>query len=151
MNAAPATEYDVEVFYDGGCPLCRREIRLLQWLDRRCQRIRFTNIDAAEFDDTVYDKTHAEMMSEIYGRLPDGAWIRGVEVFRRLYAAVGFGPLVWLSRVPGISHLLDRGYALFARNRLRLTGRCHAGTCSIPQNGAPQKSTGAAPSDHLTN
>jgi predicted DCC family thiol-disulfide oxidoreductase YuxK len=72
-------------------------------------------------------------MSEIHGRLPDGTWVRGVEVFRRLYAAVGLGPLVWITRLPLIAGLLDRGYRVFARNRLRWTRRCsmEGGTCGI--------------------
>ena len=69
-------------------------------------------------------------MAQIHGRLPDGSWIRGVEVFRRLYAAVGFGPLVSLTRLPVISQLLDWGYSIFARNRFRLTGRCTKQTCA---------------------
>lgn len=70
-------------------------------------------------------------MDEIQGRLPDGSWIIGVEVFRRLYAAVGLGPLVALTRLLGVSHGLDLGYRVFAKNRLRLTGRCNAGTCEV--------------------
>lgn len=71
-------------------------------------------------------------MARIHGRLPNGEWIEGVEVFRRLYAAVGFGPLVALSRVFGIRQLLDLAYDVFAKNRLRITGRCDAGTCAVP-------------------
>ena len=61
----------------------------------------------------------------------DGTWIQGVEVFRRLYAAVGFGWLVTVSRWPGISQLLDRAYVVFARNRVRWFGRCTANTCTV--------------------
>lgn len=73
----------------------------------------------------------ATLMARIHGRLPDGTWIEGVEVFRRLYAAVGFGPLVMLSRLPGVAQVADAAYALFARNRLKLTGRCEAGGCDV--------------------
>lgn len=55
----------------------------------------------------------------------------GVEVFRRLYAAVGFGPLAALTRLPGVAQLLDLGYRWFAKNRLRLTGRCADGACEL--------------------
>lgn len=79
--------------------------------------------------------THADLMAEIHGLLPDGTLIRGVEVFRRLYAAVGFGPLVPITRVPGISHFLDAAYRLFAKNRLRLTGRCADGACAVHGRG----------------
>jgi predicted DCC family thiol-disulfide oxidoreductase YuxK len=61
----------IEAYFDGACPLCVREMRLLQRLDRR-RLIRFVDI-----------------------------------------AAPGF----------------DAAYRLFARNRLRLTGRCDDGAC----------------------
>ena len=124
------TQWRVEVFYDGDCPLCLREIKLLRWLDRK-ERIRFTDISNPTFDPTEYGKTTQEFMDEIQGRLADGTWIIGVEVFRQLYAAVGFAPLTWITRLPGISHGLDFGYRIFAKNRLRLTGRCTTDVCKV--------------------
>jgi predicted DCC family thiol-disulfide oxidoreductase YuxK len=125
-----SSSWQVEVFYDGECPLCVREIKMLRWMDRK-HRIRFTDITDPSFNAADYRKAPREFMDEIQGRLPDGKWIVGVEVFRRLYAAVGFGPVVWLSRLPGVSHALSLGYRVFARNRLWLTGRCDAGTCEV--------------------
>lgn len=121
---------DFEVFYDGGCPLCVREINLLRRWDRH-GKIRFTDIDAPTFQPTELGKTYDELMAQMHGRLPDGTWIRGVEVFRRLYTAAGFGPLVFLSRLPVISQIMDLGYLVFAKNRLRLTGRCISEVCSV--------------------
>lgn len=123
--------HDVEVFYDGECPLCMREIRMLMRLDRR-GRIRFTDIAAPEFDASSLGLDPAALMDRIHGRLADGTVIEGVEVFRRLYGAVGFGPAVALSRLPGVAGLLDAAYAKFAKNRLRWTGRCDpaTGTCA---------------------
>lgn len=121
---------DIEVFYDGGCPLCLREINFLKRWDRH-GKIKFTDIDAPDFRPELYGKTYDELMAKICGRLPDGTWITGVEVFRRLYSAIGFGPLVMLTRLPIISQIMDLGYIIFAKNRLRLTGRCTAQTCSV--------------------
>ena len=120
----------IEVFYDGGCPVCLREVRMLRRLDRR-GLIRFTEIDAPRFVAPEPGPAFDELMARIHARVSDGTWIQGVEVFRRLYAAVGFGPLVTVSRWPGISHLLDRAYAGFARNRVRWFGRCTANTCTV--------------------
>jgi predicted DCC family thiol-disulfide oxidoreductase YuxK len=125
----PST-HEVEVFYDGGCPLCVREIALLRRWDRN-GRILFTDIEAPEFRPASYGKTHDELMAQMHARLPDGTWLRGVEVFRRMYAAVGFRSLVAVSRLPLISQALDAGYWLFAKNRLRLTGRCQSGVCKV--------------------
>lgn len=128
--------HTVEVFFDGACPLCLREIQILRRLDRK-NRILFTDIAADTFDATHYGKTWDDLMERIQGRLPDGTWIEGVEVFRRLYTAVGLGPVMWITRLPGIRHLLDWGYHTFAKNRLRLTGRCGPETgCEIPVRGA---------------
>ncbi len=128
--AETAADHEVEVFYDGACPLCMREINMLRRWDRR-RRIRFTDIAAPEFTAESVGQKYDDLMARIHGRLPNGEWIEGVEVFRRLYAAVGFGPLVWLTRLPGASHLLNLGYRIFARNRLKWTGRCDANGCSI--------------------
>ena len=122
--------HTIEMFYDGDCPLCMRETRMLGRMDRD-KRIRFTNIATADFDATTVNKTQPELMAEMHGRLPDGSWVTGVEVFRRLYSAVGFGPVVWITRLPIIRQLLNVGYYFFAKYRLRLTGRCDA-ACAIP-------------------
>ena len=128
---------EIEVFFDGGCPLCVREISLLRTWDRR-GRIKFTDIDDPAFATTDVGKSYDELMKQMHGRLADGTWVTGVDVFRRMYAAVGFGPLVWISRWPGISQLLGVGYQVFARNRLWMTGRCETGTCAI-RHGKPVK------------
>ncbi|MEM6960667.1 MAG: DUF393 domain-containing protein [Myxococcota bacterium] len=120
----------VEVFFDGDCPLCMREIRLLRRLDRE-NRIRFTDIAAADFDPSSYGKTQAEFMAQIQGRLHSGAWIQGVEVFRALYSEVGFKTLVQCSRAPVVRQILESSYRWFAKHRLRITGRCSAETCSV--------------------
>jgi predicted DCC family thiol-disulfide oxidoreductase YuxK len=126
----------VEVFYDGDCPLCMREIRMLMRKDRQ-QRIQFTNLAAPGFIAEDYGRSYAAFMDRIAGRLPDGTWIEGVEVFRRLYSAIGWTRAVALTRLPGISHLLTVAYRVFARNRLRWTGRCAPdGSCAVPPRAA---------------
>ena len=115
--------WDVEVFHDGDCPICTREIH---WMRKRDVdgRIRFTDIAEPSFDPSSYDRNQEDFISEIQGRLPPGEWLEGVEVFRQLYTAIGFGAAVQLTRLPLIANGLDWGYRIFARNRLRLTGRC---------------------------
>ena len=119
----------IEMFYDGDCPLCLRETRLLGRLDRH-KRILCTDIADPSFQPSAYGRIQDEFMAEMHGRLPNGDWVTGVEVFRRLYSAVGFGSVVRLTRLPIVKQLLNIGYCVFARNRLRLTGRCHQ-DCSI--------------------
>ena len=124
-----SSSFDVEVFFDGQCPLCVREIDLLRRLDRARGRIRFTDIQAPGFDADALGIDYVALMQRIHGRLADGQIIDGVEVFRRLYEAVGFRRLVAFSRLPGVAGALDWAYALFAKNRLRFTGRCTPELC----------------------
>jgi len=138
------TDFEVEVFFDGACPLCTKEMEMLRRRDQG-RRIRFTDIAAPSFDAGAVGLSWDTLMSRIHGRLPDGTVIEGVEVFRRLYAAVGFSRLAKLSRAPGVSHLLELGYRLFAKNRLRLTGRCADDGCEIhwKPSSVPGKATAA--------
>ncbi|MBK6693398.1 MAG: DUF393 domain-containing protein [Myxococcales bacterium] len=126
-----AHEAEVEVFYDGDCPLCMREIRMLKRRDAR-RAIRFTDIAAPDFDALVYGLTQADFMARIRGRDAEGRWLEGVDVFRHLYRAVGFRRLVALSEWPGVATLAEIAYEAFAKNRLRLTGRCEADACTPP-------------------
>lgn len=126
---ATISDKQLEVFFDGDCPLCTKEIDFVRRLDRK-ERVLFTDIAAPGFDAASIGRTQDDLMARIQARTADGSFIDGVEVFRRMYAAVGLSPLVALTRLPGITQLLDAGYRWFAKNRLRLTGRCDDGTCT---------------------
>ncbi len=110
---------EVELFFDGACPLCSREIGLLRRLDRR-GRVRFIDIADPAFDPTAVGKTEAELHSQIHARRAGGEWVVGVEAFRVIYGLLGFGWLVPLTRAPFVSGALDAGYRAFAKHRLRL-------------------------------
>jgi predicted DCC family thiol-disulfide oxidoreductase YuxK len=121
-----------EVFFDGACHLCTKEINMLRFLDRK-SRIVFTDIAAPGFDAVEHTGiTYEALMGAIHGRVEDAPLVEGVEVFRQLYGRVGFSALIWLSRVPGIVQLLELSYVMFAKNRLKWTGRCDEGLCDLP-------------------
>lgn len=106
----------------------------LRRLDRGRGEIRFVDIASDGFDASSYGKTQADFMARIHARLGDGTWAEGMEVFRRAYAAVGLGWLLAPTGWPGLQGLSDAAYRLFARNRLRVTGRhsCADGHCEAP-------------------
>jgi predicted DCC family thiol-disulfide oxidoreductase YuxK len=123
MTDSERSADQIEVFFDGACPICRREVSWLQRMDRRT-RLRPIDIAAHDFAPLEFGIPMSDFMAEIHARLPNGTWVTGVEVFRQVYAAIGFGRLAGFARLPGIRQLLDVAYRLFAKNRLRLTGRC---------------------------
>ena len=113
------------VYYDGDCPLCRREI---EWIRARTRARAIELVDFAVpgFDFDALGVDRSVLMGRIHARTARGEWITGLEVFRQLYAEAGLGWMWTWTRWPGLEPLAERTYDLFARNRLRLTGR----TCS---------------------
>jgi predicted DCC family thiol-disulfide oxidoreductase YuxK len=120
-----------KILIDGGCPLCRREAALLRRLDRGAGRLLIEDISCPEFDAGKYRRTMDELMAEIHGVQPDGQVVRGMDVFRQAYAAVGWSWLAAPTGWPVLRPLTDRVYRWFARNRLRLACRL-GGTCRRP-------------------
>lgn len=125
--------WQITVLYDGECPLCTREIEMLRRRDPEGRAARFEDIAAPGFDAGRFGLTHADLMARIHGVLPDGSLVEGVDVFRRVYSAVGLGWLAAPTGWPILRPAFDAAYRWFARNRLRLTGRaeaCDADACT---------------------
>lgn len=113
----------IRVLIDGACPLCCREANIWRRLDRGRGRIVLEDISASDFDPARYGLTSEQAMGQIHGVLPSGVVIRGMDVFRQAYNALGWGWLVRPTAWPILKPLFDRAYRWFAQNRLRLTGR----------------------------
>ena len=127
--------WQIRVLFDGECPLCGREIRMLERLDRRRGCVDFEDISKPAFDPAAYGLDAAQVMARIHGVLPDGSIVKGLEVFRRVYAAVGLGWLMAPTRWPLLRDVSEAGYRIFAKNRLRWTGRgadCETGCRQLP-------------------
>jgi len=135
----PAEGSSMEVFYDGACSLCTREMRVLERRDRR-GRIRWVDASAPGFDAAAAGLSREALMERIHARLPDGEVVEGVEVFRRIHALLGRGWLVAPTRLPGVRQLLDLAYRLVARNRRTL-----GGACGYEPPGAARVTRGAGP------
>jgi predicted DCC family thiol-disulfide oxidoreductase YuxK len=104
------------LFYDGECPICRREVA---WLKRhdRLGNLELENISAVGFDPARYGLTRDEVVRVLHGVKPDGVVVRGMDAVREAYRAVGWGWLLSPTRLPGLKSLSDLLYGLFARNR----------------------------------
>lgn len=129
MTAAPFT-----ILIDGECPLCKREAAMMSRMDRGRGGLALVDIAAAGFDPRRYGVTMGDVMGTIHGVTPEGRVITGMEVFRRAYAAVGWGWLLAPTGWPVLRPVFDAFYRFFARHRLRLTGRrgeCADGRCRV--------------------
>jgi predicted DCC family thiol-disulfide oxidoreductase YuxK len=80
------------MLYDGDCPLCMREVEMLQRRDAGKGAIDFVDIASPGYSaDDNFGVTYEQAMRRIHALLPDGTVVTDVEVFRRLYEAVGLG------------------------------------------------------------
>lgn len=119
-----ASEQPIEVFFDGACPICSREIAMIRTLDRN-HRIGCTDITGQTFDAKARGLDPNTINQQIHARLSEGRVISGVEVFRQIYDSLGFRRWVQWSRRPWIARVLEYAYALFARYRRPLARPLH--------------------------
>jgi predicted DCC family thiol-disulfide oxidoreductase YuxK len=115
---------ELTVLYDGGCPLCLREVNFLRRRDGERHRLGFVDIDAEDYEPAAHGGIgYREAMGRIHAIGADGEVLRDVEVFRRAYALIGLGWLYAPTRWPLLRQLADGAYRIWAALRLRLTGR----------------------------
>uniref|UniRef100_A0A3Q0QPJ2 Si:ch73-390p7.2 n=1 Tax=Amphilophus citrinellus TaxID=61819 RepID=A0A3Q0QPJ2_AMPCI len=122
------------VLYDGLCPICVTEIRFLQFLQRnRPEKVHFIDISLPDYDGMKYkDITYEMAMKEMHVIDEKDKVHSGVPAFAVMYSAVGLG---WLARFmtwSPVRPFMDKSYDIFARNRLKWTGRgkeCTTGRC----------------------
>lgn len=119
---------ELTLLYDGGCPLCLREVSFLRRRDlsRNPQqpRLAFVDIDAADYDPSRHGGiSYREAMGRIHAIQADGRVLRDVAVFRSAYQLIGLGWLYAPTAWPLIGPIADGLYGLWARWRLPLTRR----------------------------
>ena len=117
------TSSELTLLFDGGCPLCVREVRFLQRRDRQ-QRICFVDIDAVDYDPEAHSGiSYRDAMGRIHAINDSGEILRDVAVFREAYRLIGLGWIYAPTRWPLIGPVVNRVYGLWAAQRLRVTGR----------------------------
>jgi predicted DCC family thiol-disulfide oxidoreductase YuxK len=117
------------VFFDGACPLCRREIAHYRRIDR-AQRLRW--VDAATEVEilAMHDLDLERAMAELHVLDGNGRWHRGVDAFLVIWSRLP--AYRWLARLVSALRLrapLGFVYRHFAAWRYR--SRCGTGGCTI--------------------
>ena len=106
-------------FYDGGCPLCRREIAHYQRIDRD-GHIRWVDIDAQPDVLSGYGLNRDQAMQRMHVRESDGSMVSGARAFIALWQRMPrYRLLARLVSLPGILWIAERLYDVFARWRWR--------------------------------
>lgn len=104
------------VWYDQSCPLCRREIAAMRWLDR-AKRIEFIDVSAAN---SACPLDRAAMLARFHA-MENGKILSGAAAFAAMWRAI---PILWplgmASKLPVFERLLEWGYFHFLKIRPRL-------------------------------
>ncbi len=105
------------VWYDGSCPLCRREIALMRRLDRR-RRIDF--VDVGDWSPAGCPVDRATLLARFHAR-EDGVMLSGAAAFAAMWRAIPIlRPAGLLARNRTVLAVLERLYVRFLRVRPRL-------------------------------
>lgn len=118
------SSWKIKLLYDGKCPLCVREVNFLQKRDAFRGLVVFVDIAGDDYNPEENGGVDfATAMGRIYGILPDGTVVKNVEVFRRVYEALGMGWVYAITKLPIIGAIANFIYGIWADWRLTLTGR----------------------------
>ena len=126
----PALAGKVAMLYDGGCPLCSREVAHYRRVDR-AERVNWVDIylDASVLVSLGIDKTAA--MKRLHVLDQHGGIVTGASAFAVVWAELPrYRVLAKLVQLPGVMPLLNRAYDWFAEKRFAKRSRCDSGVCS---------------------
>jgi len=124
MAQSRPTQWKIKLLYDGECPLCLREVNFLQKRDGGRGLVKFVDIADENYQPQENGGVDFETaMGRIHGVLPDGTVVKDIEVFRRVYEALGMGWVYAVTKLPILGAIADWIYGLWADRRLSLTGR----------------------------
>ena len=119
MKNIDRSVYPLTLYYESACALCNGEMTNLM-LRNTDGLLKFVDVSAPDFKDLPPGTTLSDLLELIHAQKADGSVIRGVEVFRLAYEAVGLEWVGFLLKVPLIKRVAERGYPVLARNRHRI-------------------------------
>jgi predicted DCC family thiol-disulfide oxidoreductase YuxK len=108
--------YPLTLYYESACALCNGEMTNLM-LRNTAGKLRFVDVSAPGFDSPPPGTKLEDLLELIHAQRADGSVVRGVEVFRLAYRAVGLDWVVAPTDWPLLGRLADRLYPWIARNR----------------------------------
>jgi predicted DCC family thiol-disulfide oxidoreductase YuxK len=109
------------VLYDGGCPLCRREIAHVQRLAEKRPDSALCFIDVCAPDKGMAPQEQAKLLARFHVQRADGQRLDGAAAFVAMWARLpGWRWLARMARLPGALPALEWAYVAFLRVRPRL-------------------------------
>ncbi|WP_114521000.1 DUF393 domain-containing protein [Altererythrobacter sp. ZODW24] len=108
---------NLTVWFDGGCPLCKKEIALMRRLDRQ-ENINFIDVSGEASDSCPVDRT---LLLQRFHAREAGELLSGAAAFAAMWRTIPLlRPLGLIARNRLILSALERLYLVFLRFRPRL-------------------------------
>lgn len=117
VPASTSPDAALTVYYDGACPLCRREIDFYRERDRD-SAVDWVDVSASTSTWVGQDLTREDALSRFHVRRPDGTLASGAAGFGELWSVIpGFrrGGRIACSRA--VRPVLEIGYRAFLKLR----------------------------------
>jgi len=109
------------LFYDGQCPLCRKEIKLLQ----RLSNDGLAFMDIHQLHSTASLPSSMAMLRILHLRKACGTWITGVDATVQAWSHTRWGWLFRPLRWPLLAPFVNRLYARWAERRYNRLYGCN--------------------------
>lgn len=105
------------VYFDGSCPLCRREIALYRQA-RGAEALVWCDLRDCPDEALGPDLSRETALRRLHARRADGTLVQGAEAFLLIWDSLpAFRFLARMGNWPGVRPALDWVYALFLRLR----------------------------------
>ncbi|MCY4381157.1 MAG: DUF393 domain-containing protein [Proteobacteria bacterium] len=123
----------IEVFYDGACPICSREIRFIKkkTLQKKLDHFVWHDITDTNFKPENYGKSREDFMASLHV-LDRGQFVIAMAAIRTIYTHLGCGAWMNWTAWPVVKPIVDLGYYLFSKFRPRFscTSKCSVSSSS---------------------
>jgi predicted DCC family thiol-disulfide oxidoreductase YuxK len=130
MNMNATSPSLLTLYYDGGCPVCTREIGFYQ-RRRGAERIRWVNLSQCEDSDLGADLSRDDAYVRLHARRPDGQLVSGARAFAAMWQALpAFHLAGRIAALPGMVQTLEWAYRGFLK--VRRLWRKDAAVCPLP-------------------
>ena len=116
------------VFFDGGCPLCAKEIGLYQRMieNHSISDLEFIDISQSKNESSLtrHGITLEEAMFRMHALDSDGNVQSGTKAFITMWEKLPYWKyLAKLVAIPGITDVVETAYIFWAKRRNRVTGK----------------------------
>lgn len=107
----------IQVYYDGGCPVCSREIRFYK-ARPGSDSMTWVDVNASASPDLGPGLNREAAMARMHVRRSDGRLLGGAAAFGELWRHTpGLKGLGWLLAMPPFETLAELGYRIFLLTR----------------------------------